>query len=245
MTDRDLDISDETLTAFLDAELPADEQASIAARLEADPALAARLAALEAPLDRLRVGMDRLASLAPPPPSQSLPSQSLRLQPQRKRAGAMAAVLLLGLGLGAAGMAVLNSQTTRGDWQDYAAAYHLLYRAETLRGIVPQTDFTAMSDAIGLDLAAFATASELPILRAQILGYGDAPIVQLAYLRDGTPYAFCITLADGPARAMTQAEREGLATASWSDGAHDFLLIGGAGAVSVAEDAAYFQRLLL
>ena len=69
----------------------------------------------------------------------------------------------------------------------------------------------------------------MPILRAQILGYDDAPIIQLAYLRGDTPYAFCITLADGPARTMTQTRREGLATSSWSDGTHDFLLIGGQG----------------
>jgi len=236
MTDPKADISDELLTAYLDGELEADERARIDARLDADPDLAGRLAALDAPLADLRVGMERLATLAPRP---DVPS------PKRISAGPVAAALVLGLALGAGGMALRYDPAPRDTWQDYAAAYHALYRVETLASIPAQTDFSAISPVIEFDLDAFAQASRIQILRAQILGYDDQPIIQMAYLQDGRPFALCVTFGDGTPTPITEGELEGLPVAQWSDGTHHFLLIGGEGAPNVAADAAYFQGLTL
>ncbi|MEM1273043.1 MAG: hypothetical protein AAGF88_04450 [Pseudomonadota bacterium] len=230
------DYSDEDLTAYLDGEANAELHAAIAAALTEDAALRRRLSALELPLEKIRTGMARLTDLAPPAP----------LFPrQRRNQLPMIAALIAGLAIGGGSVHFLSPPAPDREWQDYAAAYHVLYQTATLDGVTPQADFSLVSDVIGLDLQSFAEASEITFLRAQVLGYQGAPIIQMAYLDpDGTPHALCISRATGPETPVTGSRLEGLAAADWSDGRHEFLLIGGPDTVGLEDQAAYFQSLM-
>lgn len=237
MTRDEAQISDELLTGYLDGELDAAQMTRITQALAQDGALAARLEALDVLDDRFHADMGTLLSQAP-----AMPATRSGGWAPLPLAAALAGGLLIGAGL----MTALRpTETAPRGWQDYAAAYHLLYRTETLSTVDAPSDLAGLSTVIGRDLAPAPEIAGLSFVRAQLLGYGDAPLIQMAYLsEDGVPYALCIMAAQGPAQAPMARQIEGLPTAYWSDGTHEYLLIGGEGAESVIDLAEGLQTRL-
>lgn len=224
MSNVDHMVPDARLVAFLDGALPEDQARALRAEIAEDPALQARLSALDVDLSGLRPDMDALVPDAP------LPAVLARGSAVQLAAAAVVALALL---LG--GVLIGVRATDRpGDWRDFAAAYHLLYRTETLASgeIAGDGGVARVSDLLGRDLSSLAQIDGLDFRRAQILGWEDQPLVQFAYLdAQGRPVAVCL-MATGDANTATgfeQAERHRLSTVTFADDGLQVLVIGAEG----------------
>ncbi len=218
-------ITDEELTAYLDGEVDEALRTRIDEALATDADLGRQLEALRFDKDALLREADRLLAEAP-----AFPKVAAN-QSQAPRGLALAASLVLGLALGAGGLSLWSPEPQLDDWRDFAAAYHALYTPETVAPLNASEADRAeqlgrVSSALGLTLDD-ASNHGLTFRRAQVLGFEDHPIAHLAYsTADGIPVAYCITRAAGPVRAPEFRIRQGIAAMEWSDGAHQFILIG-------------------
>lgn len=223
------DISDGMLTAYLDGELDAANAARIEAALATDATLAARLAALDVPMDALRQGFDAVLAQAPALPAVTAPRQAAN---SNIRQWAAAAMLAVGIGLGAL-WSPLGAPDPLADWKMAVANYQVLYVAETLDIGDPMPEETIerlaeLSDALGRDLSAASAVDGLELRRAQMLGLGDEPLIQIAYLGDGNvPFAICVTRVGGTDYAPRNETLAGLASAHWVRDGFGYLVIGG------------------
>ncbi|MEM9780493.1 MAG: hypothetical protein AAF813_11265, partial [Pseudomonadota bacterium] len=129
--------SDEQLTAYLDGELAEDWVRDLEAQLATDSALAARVAALDVPLDTLRAAMDVGRISAPPyvaPPV--APPKARPLWPGM--AAGIAASFI-------AGMVVFGTlrPAPEATWIEAIVSYQALYVTETLSDASQPADRTA------------------------------------------------------------------------------------------------------
>lgn len=231
MTERQT-FTDEQLVAYLDGEVeftPADE---ITAALAHDAELAERLAALDFDKGALQSGFDAMLGDQKPP---ALPVSPVAANNNWLMAGSMAASILIAAFVGYGAGNFLNQPAAPG-WKAYVASYQSLYSADTLRHVnsspeVQTAELERVSAAIGksIDLAALQQNSDLTYKRAQVLTFKGKPLVQLAFLtKSGEPVALCILRSSKPdSAAMSQANLEGMSSASWNKDGYSYLLIGG------------------
>jgi len=239
--------SDEELTAFLDGEADDALQAEIETALEADSALGDQLAALDVPLTAIAEAYDNLLQDAPPMPV--LPQATQAPAPRGRWAwgiGTFATGLAAGLAVAVFTGFGTPEPAPRG-WVSFVASYQTLYTAETLAVADPSAQEAAMqlaavSDALGLDISSLPAAQGLTFKRAQVLGFRDKPLIQIAFARaDGTPVALCIIPSGPDAKPVDMGEAEGLGLARWNTPGYGFLLIGGTDAAPLAQEAETFQ----
>ncbi|MCJ8308086.1 MAG: hypothetical protein MJH08_03385 [Hyphomicrobiales bacterium] len=239
MTERQT-FTDEELVAYLDGEVEFTPADAITAALANDPALAQRLADLDVNKDALRSGFDlMLDENQSPVLPQSLHS-AMATPPKAANnnwlmAGSMAASILVALFVGYGAGNFLNQPEAPG-WKAYVASYQSLYSADTLRHVnaspeAQTTELERVAAAIGksIDLAALQQNPDLTYKRAQVLSFKGKPLVQLAFLtKSGEPVALCILKSSKPDSAeMSQANLEGMSSASWNKDGYAYLLIGG------------------
>ena len=236
MTERDWTQDDALLVAYLDGNLPEEEKLLLEARLSDDPELRARLEAMDVDLGPLRSEFDQVLEMAPPFASPPQPS----LNVVRYAAAACLALALLFGGW------MLGTKGAADDWRDFAAAYHLLYRSETLASARSGDGGIAnVSTALGRDLSALSDVAGLDFRRAQVLGWKDKPLIQLAYLdADGRPFAICVIEATGASTSVESELRHGLPTASFANGPYQIMVIGAEGAETVGAIAHEVSQLL-
>eukprot|EP00752_Nemacystus_decipiens_P019397 g17453.t1 len=239
-------ISDETLTAFMDGELSTEERREIEAALASDPALAARLEALDLPLDALKAGFDSLLTAAPAYPEDAS-SKALPARESSWRLPAMAAsILAIGMLIGTLWSPWSNAPQAN-DWKMAIANYQVLYVPATLPGDEPDTDqalaqLQRLSEELGRDLSNASAVAGLSYRRAQMLGLNAEPLVQIAYLSEGNdPFAICITPVDEASYAPTTETLAGLAASHWVEDGFGYLVIGGTDLNTVSTIAADLQ----
>ena len=223
-------LNDADLTGFIDSELTPEQMAQVRDALASDPQAAARLEVLRAAMDGWQSDADALLKMAPPMPP--LPAQAVAPKTHFGMIGAAIAAC-------AVGAAVWFNQPTDRDWMAEVASYQALYVTETLAELAPQSPdvLASISDRIGRDLSTATALNGLTYRRAQLLGIDGTDLVQMAYLdANGAPFALCLIQSPDGAALDVQL-REGLASASWADGSHAYLLIGGAD-LSVVETLA-------
>lgn len=230
-------ITPETLTAYLDGELDEQQSRQVRERSLADAQLAAKLATLQ--IDRERMAQDYLA-LDVAAPIGDLQSVLAQGEDSAGRAGpaggkrrllmaaACAACLVAGVLVGSG-----NWTGTDKSWREAVAEYQVLYSAETLRWnvvapAVIDTTLERLSDRIGVTLT--RQALKLPAAdfrRGQMLTFDSRPLVQLAYLYNGSvPVAFCITRDGAPDADPASEVREGLPIVHWAKGGTSYMVIG-------------------
>lgn len=239
MTERQT-FTDEELVAYLDGEVEFTPADAITAALANDPALAQRLADLDVNKDALRSGFDlMLDENQSPVLPQSLHS-AMATPPKAANnnwlmAGSMAASILVALFVGYGAGNFLNQPEAPG-WKAYVASYQSLYSADTLRHVnaspeAQTAELERVAAAIGksIDLAALQRNPDLTYKRAQVLSFKGKPLVQLAFLtKSGEPVALCILKSSKPdSTEMSQANLEGMSSASWNKDGYAYLLIGG------------------
>ncbi|MBY5935385.1 hypothetical protein KUV51_20430 [Tateyamaria omphalii] len=244
--------SDEELTAYLDGEADDALHAEIDAALEADPAVADQLATLDIPMAPIAEAYEALLQDAPPMPElpEAPPVAPAAVASTRGRwtwgVGTFATGLAAGLAVAMFTGFGTPEPVPRG-WVSFVASYQALYTPETLAIADPSTDDAAMqlaavSDALGIDVTGLPQTQGLTFKRAQVLGFNDKPLVQIAFARaDGTPVALCIIPAGPDAAPVSMGAAEGMDLARWNTPGYGFLLIGGTDAAPLAEEAETFQ----
>lgn len=245
--------TDEELTAYLDGEVDAQLEAEISAALETDAALGAQLAALDLPMDAIVGAFDGMLAEAPPVPDIAPPAVLPTPANTNARLSWAWGLGTFGTGI-AAGLAVAlftgfgTPEPTPRGWVSFVASYQTLYTTATLAGVNPTADeaalqLAAVSQGIGIDLAALPQTEGLTFKRAQLLGFDGKPLVQISYLRDdGTPVALCIIPAGPDAQGLSMGAAEGLDVARWNTPGFGFLLIGGQDGEPLAREAETFRQ---
>ncbi|WP_299191063.1 hypothetical protein [uncultured Litoreibacter sp.] len=236
------DISDEDLTAYLDGEADDALSSRIEAALAMDASIAQRLEALSIDVGSLKGALD---GLLPSAPRDLVPARAAANTNRPWGIGAtVAASLIVGV---TAGYLYASKPAPEPGWMAYVAAYQALYVNATLAdaGGAQGTELAQLAGVLGRDLEGVDTAPNLTFKRGQVLGFKGKALVQLAYLSSaGDPVALCIIKTSGEAKPVTTTQLEGMQAASWSDGNHAYLLIGGDDAALVAENAAFFAQTL-
>jgi anti-sigma factor RsiW len=233
-------ITDETLAAHLDGELPHDQKAIVARALDADPGLRARrdlLASGERPFAQ---AFDSLLPAAP----HSLNRDIARYLAEQTASSARDHALLdrRSIVAAAASAAVLApaafllGRRTRPDmdnWREAVAQYHKLYSDRTLAGIADnppggEQELARVGGDLGLKLSmAWLHAPGVAYRRAQILRVDAVPLAQIALATpDGKALAYCIRRMDAPAQEPQLESRAGLPILHWIAGGYGFLVVG-------------------
>ncbi|TNJ45569.1 anti-sigma factor [Phaeobacter sp. B1627] len=230
MTKASVRISDEDLTAYLDGE--ADEQLSrgIDRALETDPDLQNRMEALMLPIDALQeaFAVDRLGAPEPPVLDQYAPQSRQSGAPLR-----LVASVVLAFGIGISGGYLLQPKQAAPGWIDVVASYQSLYMTETVEQTtqapeMAQAALEQFHSRSGVALASVTAVEGLDFHRAQVLGFNNKPLMQMAYLgEDGTPYALCVITTANADSALTDRMAQGLAATSWTSDGVGYLVIGG------------------
>lgn len=141
-------------------------------------------------------------------------------------------------------------------WRLSAAVYQRLYTAETFAS-APMTDaaiaggLKTLGDRLGVDLSGLATPQGLSLERAQLLRFNGRALGQIAFLdAGGATLALCLMRRKEGADPVEDAPRFARSTlldlnaVDWSDGRHDFLLLGAGSAESLEAYARAFARQL-
>lgn len=223
-------ISDEDLVAYLDGQAEAPLRNRTEAALRTDLRLQHRLAALELDTDALR---DSFSLLEPPAFKAPEAPRARAALPIWGTLAAACVALLVGFTAGH-----WQQDKTPNGWMAYVAAYQALYSPATLAAIDQPQDqlrnqLARVSQAVGKDIA-LAQLESLPDVaykRGQILSFEGRPLVQLAFATPtGVPVALCIIQkpqTSAPSEQIAPLELEGLSAAHWTDGSHDYVIIGG------------------
>ena len=220
--------TDEELVAYLDGETEHAPVDLIREAVGRNPALARRVAALQFDAGGLAEGYTGL--LPAPQSGAPVPAATPAAWP---RSASVAAAVALAAGI-ALGTLIPDSRSA--GWVDYVAAYQALYSSSTLSHIsaVPDeqaSELVRVGAAIGksISLDRLNAFPEADYKRAQVLSFEGKALIQLAFLTSaGEPLALCIIRSAGmPSDAPELSEMEGMHAAHWSDGAYEYLLIGG------------------
>ena len=227
--------SDRQLRDFLAGRLARDTAERIEQSMLVDRDLERRIMALDDMAGEVRAAMKTV-------PNQGLLRQiEAGMAPKRRPWwAAVAAAVVVGFGAGW----VLND-TPPEDWRAQVAQYQSLYVPETVTGTrfseeALGAQMAASSARLGrsLDPEALASLGALELARAQILSVEGQPLIQIAYRGpEDAPFALCIMPAEGGERGLRSEALYGLATAAWSDGAFQYILVGGTDAGFVEDHA--------
>jgi len=236
--------SDEHITAYLDGELEAGQNAAFEALRAASPDFARRVAALELDIEAVQAGFAPLLAEAP------VFAASERA-PRRTWVwgSAVAAVAVLAVGLAYGPLAPPRAAP----WQMEVAHYQALYVPETISVITPdparlQGELARAEGLLGLklDQAALSNVPGLTLLRAQVLGFEGRNLIQIVYATEaGIPVAFCILGGEAGGVSETKLIRLlGMDTALWQGAERGFMIIGGQDSALIAESARYLREVL-
>ncbi|WP_410012345.1 anti-sigma factor family protein [Sodalis sp. C49] len=239
--------SDETLVAYLDNEISAEQRRQIEEQVSRDPRLAARLAHLDsaslpfgaayaglleqAPVARLKAGLATLYAGSSPLPASSARGNGVS---RRQLIAAVIACLAVGGVAGRLSAGLGEGEAPEGNWRGLVAQYMSLYTNETFADMpesmaLQHRQLRTIGAKLGLALE--PSRLSLPGIElkfARMLRYDSQPIAQIAYLDPSHgPLAFCITTADRAVNRGAQSEvRLEMNVVYWSAQKHHFMLIG-------------------
>ncbi len=241
----------EQLTAYLDGEAaPALCQAIDSALLD-DPDLRRRVDELTIPIGAIKTAFDDMLLSSPSAPryldSRQSANQNLA---NILRPVAATAVICLALGWLMAGYFYRENLN---DWHNSVAKYQTLYVNSTLSQVnqspaLADEELSRVMAALGkpVSTGVLNDSPNLTYKRAQILGFEERPLVQLAFIsKTGAPVALCIIKSGKSGDSeILPGEYLGMRTASWSKGAYEYFLIGGKDADIINEAAKGFSAKL-
>ena len=230
--------SDELLVAYLDGELEVERRRLITDQLHADPALAARLDALQCADLPFKAAFDSVLDQAP---TERLHAMLKALPPAQRQSPALSRRRFLAVAAGFAVAGVVadrlfmswpRAQSGQG-WRASVAEYMALYTPRTLENLsTDPASHIAQLNSVGaqLGLSLSLDSVSLPgaeFRRAQILDYDGVLIGQLTYMdpRHG-PLALCITASKKGAQPLATEQRRGMNVVYWANPSHGFMLIG-------------------
>ncbi|HBF32219.1 anti-sigma factor [Rhizobium sp.] len=242
--------TDAVLTAFIDGQLPPQEEASLLQQMNEDPQIAARVEFLsraslnfsaafqhlldDAPLSKLQAQLDAIPSTDTPPPRWVGANVN---GGRRGFIGLLAASVVAGVFADRVWLATTSGDETDRDdsaaWRAVVAQYMALYTRETLGLSQPayaqqQAQLSSLNAQLGLSLTPEDIAlPHFEFRRAQILAYDSKPLAQILYEDpQGRPMALCILRDKSGAHAVTAEKRQSMTIAWWANRDYQALLIG-------------------
>ena len=230
--------TDEQLQDYLSGQLDADTSTMLEQSIAEDQDLEDRILVLEragsAALRDAIQSMPIADRLAPIQEGLPLPGSNTITPATRSRwPGAIAAAVAAAV---VAGVLLINGPVgPNGDrWQDQVAIYQALYVTDTLAPVQAdpgdvEDQLIRSAEALGrpLPLDAVGDLDGLPLLRAQILGFDEKPLIQMAYLtEEGVPVALCAIKLGSDTNGVVSETLTGLASVHWSDGAYSYMIVG-------------------
>lgn len=227
--------SEDELRAYLAGAAEPDLAARIEAALETDDDLARKLMALDQMAPKVRDAMADLPGDARAEAALTFAPTASRPAPARRRFSLAAAASLLGVAIGWGG-GLLWPAGAPADWRMEVANYQALYTEATIAPITPDAaridaDLARISTLVDADLPGpdLRALDGMRLIRAQVLGFEGAPLAQIVYRNaGGAPIALCvIRTGAGGEQALSTDRLRGLASASWSSGGVEYLMIGG------------------
>jgi anti-sigma factor RsiW len=245
------ELSDELLVAYVDGQLARKQTRAVEKVLDQDDVLAARVdalkhahARLEAAFEAILAGEEMDVSAASVPPEEGIWISPRAVKAALAGLGLAAALALVAVGygwplsltnLGAVSLPVTRPpqpSVAAGGWQEEAARAHALLSRESLE---VSLESQANYGFIILQLAeTLGTNFKLPNLelqgfrfvRAQVLRFGDEPLVQILYLgSEGGPLALYAKKGEGSA-TLSQGRRGAIGTVAWAEDGVSYLLAG-------------------
>ncbi|MEO0487445.1 MAG: hypothetical protein AAF092_16185 [Pseudomonadota bacterium] len=165
------------------------------------------------------------------------PPQMPKITPRKSNwhTSHVAAITVFALTIGMTGGLFLSRDagSTTKSWVSAVADYQLLYQPATVSVLSPEAgelyvQLRRAGDFIGADLERIANTDleGATLLRAQVLGLGGRPIIQMVYqLADGTPLALCVTRRGADAQPSLGFTISDLSASRWQTADHDFVLI--------------------
>ena len=237
---------DALLTASIDGELAAGERAALAARLAAEPALAARQAVLERGGRDFAGAFDLLLAGAPEARLSAILAGAVdraRPSPARRNWRPMAiaasvALFVLGAAAGyvvplVTGLVEPVRVAETPNWRQAVAEYMGFMTPDTLAVIADDpAALTGELSAVGKKVAVALSPDRLALpdaalKRASLYEFRGKPLVQLAYLSPAEgAFAFCIIANGKPDEAVGFEQREGFNIVFWNRNGLGYMLIG-------------------
>lgn len=244
-------VPDEHLVAYLDGELNTKEHAALAAQIAVDAVLQSRVLLLSAGNRPFKHALAPLLDQAPEARLKAMLS-NLHAGERRNRTpvwtaiAAIAAAIILFL----AGLAVdrvfpnldwafgdLSSVTNQNhdddDWRQAVAEYLSLYSADTIASIpddnvMRDRELQVLRAKLEVDLSAHRLAiQDLSFKRAQLFMYDGKALGQVVYLDpDSGPVALCLIRSETNSSPMSRERRENFNIVFWTQGGHNFMMIG-------------------
>ncbi|MEM1004754.1 MAG: hypothetical protein AAGK26_05200 [Pseudomonadota bacterium] len=225
--------SDETLLAYLEGNLDADQSRAIEAAVETDaePDLEQRLMALDPFAPAVRQVFETLPAQAP---RVDMPETV----PHSDQGGGFVRLVAVAATAAVAAVAITFWATRPAEmgWAQQAAIYQSLYVPQTIASVdtSPATldrQFAEAEAVLGRSLNR-DTLEALPglnVKRAQILSFKGKPLIQVVFANEqGQPFAFCVIRQgpQAPNKDIRQAVLSGLATATWAADGYGYMVLG-------------------
>ena len=244
---------DALLVAYLDGELEPELRRVLERRLNSDPALNARLAALADASRPLRRSFDALIEAAPRARLDAALASALAKAPRRREYRyrrmllAAAAALLLLVSGGAIGYFVAKApgelfeeeDAFEEAWIAAVAGQLSLYDAASVASIQvndaeQQAELNKLGEILKLDLSAPSVELEgLTLKRAELLNFQGRKVAEFLYASEHGPVALCVLAEPGGEGEGEVESRDGLNFIYWAASGHRFLLIGAAPAQTI------------
>lgn len=245
------------LRAFVDGELEPGLRQQVESAIANSPSLQMQVQALRASCLPYRAAFDAQALPPPPAAlvdhvaalvavasAASAPAADRTAAARGAAAVPRRAWLVAGLAASFAAGAVLPralgllmpggpSTVEREPWVEAIAQYHALYVRDTVdKSAEPPDPLPSLLGGFDPPVRQRLRVPDLAgqglaFRRAQRLGYGGAPLVQLVYLpQAGRPLAVCFLAAPGPSALPRYAVVEAQNVATWRDGGLAFVVVG-------------------
>lgn len=245
--------SDNVLRLFLEGALDQAKAKEIEIALLSDADLEARIMGLDDLAASVRAVMETLpaeARVAKLAPKQAPVASAMQARPPRPWV-TLAAACVIGVFIGYG--ASWFSGAAAPDWRTEVAHYQSLYTADTISEIDQTTDETAAqvdraTSEVGatLPIAGLAGLDGLSLRRAQVLGFGGAPLAQIVFAHSsGAPVALCLVRTGYSSAALKMGERLKMASADWAVDGVEYLLIGDIDPAEMAEQATRIRDLII
>lgn len=230
---------DEVLVAYLDGALGAEDSREVEARLESEPAFAARLAELDFDIDAFRAAFEPMLDEAPRARLETaIPKAAPPVRAGRRAllSALAAAVAGIAIGIGGTGVFLAPRGEDSEPWplrlRKTVASYMRLYTDQTFAqqggSAAMQAQLARVSSELGLNIT--SDAIQLPgveFRRAETLNYEGHPLAQIGYV-DPTygPMAFCIAKAEFGHQPPIVDRQHDMNMVYWSSGRYAYIVIG-------------------
>ncbi|MBC7635885.1 MAG: anti-sigma factor [Acetobacteraceae bacterium] len=221
------------LVGYADGELDAATTTEVEAYIAANPD-AERMLALHRETTAL-LRADFAESLYAKGPTTVAPTMRPRRPVLRRWMATAAAVMLAVLGYGAGAIWPDLLMSARPRMLSEVAEYHAVYSRETSHLVeVPASQIDHLKAWLGrrikgtLVIPDFSAAG-LTFARGRMVVIDGAPVAELMYTRaDGLPIGFCMFWHDATPSPILVERREKQYLATWDDGKHGHIVVGGA-----------------